>query len=757
MLSLGSKVEKVTVYRSGASVTRVAWLECPADGWPAQIRLVGLPLSLNDTSLRVRVSYPEGGGGVLATDLQLDLDWEAPARVPEEAVDEAALGKVRQRIRRLKLQFDLLQKELSWLESLHAPAPNHEEPRPYPLKARRGLVEMRQRKLAKGYQRREELEAELRELQQQLPENKPRKAAGPPETSPIYKAVVLNLRNHGEGHCSKIGLHLSYEVEGARWAPSYSLRFDRDFTMAALEMRALICQSSGESWEGVQLEVSTSEITSWKELPELMSRHIGRRQAAPPKVGYRPPPPNTQQLFGDFDRGPSPLRAEPVEAVETAPAASPSDFYHSLEGGDQAFPQGNDAADPFGPPADPFAPAADPFAAIDPFAAASDPFAAASDPFGSVDDDAGPAVRSPSSLPKGAVRMAYIPARKEAYADKPVLSRERVQKAPTSPAQVGGRGGGFNIPRPPARPGTGLNPDYRQEDRFAALSPELQAYGLLYMPAASEAGRGQLKAMHPLEACLQMWRQRYPDSPVHPRPLIDAALRQAKQALYQSAPAGHELVGSVGGFDFLYPGEFPIDLPADAQFHSVPLLQRQLEAQLAWIVVPRVVQDVFREARVESLPDLALPAGPVDVYVGTDYLSTSRLAAVAPGQSFTLGLGVEQSIKVVRNTTYQEATSGMMGGTLLLQHEITVEAANQLGREVCLEVRERIPQPQDEKSEVKVRVDSSQPTWERLRDSQYVYRWTLRIPAGEQRKAQVAYTVEIPSKLEIVGGNRRES
>lgn len=811
MLSLGSKVEKVTVYRAGASVTRVAWLECPADGWPSQVRLVGLPLTLKDSSLRVRVSFPEGGGGLLATDLQLDLDWEAPARAAEEPVDEAAVRELRKQIRRAKLQLELLQKELSWLESLHAPNPAWEEPRPYPLKARRGLVEMRQRKLARSYQRREQLESELRELQQQLPENKPRETAGPPETAPIFKAVVLNLRPQAEGHCAKIGLHLSYEVEGARWAPSYSLRFDRDFTMAALEMRALICQSSGESWTGVQLEVSTSEIASWKELPELMSRHIGRRQAPPLKVGYRPPPPNTHLLFADFDRGPSPLRAEPVGAEEAAVPAPEADFFASLESSDpfsaserldddmlegsppDPFASFQAAADPFGAattdpinrvdpfaasPADPFAAAADPFAAspADPFAAASDPFAAA-DPFGAASADPFAAAADPfgapaseavgSSAPRPALRrapalrseamlesFASAPARKAAYSEKPVMSRSRTQSAP---AQLGVGGGGGSMPRTPPRPGTGLNPDYRSDPFIGELSEEHLSYGLLYMPSASEAGRGRLKPQHPLEACLQLWRQRYPDSPVHPRPLIDSALRSGKQALYQSAPAGHELVGSVGGFDFLYPGECPIDLPGDAQFHSVPLLHRQLEAQLTWIVVPRVVQDVFRQARVESLPDLALPAGPVDVYVGTDYLATSRLAPVSPGESFTIGLGVEQAIKVVRNTNYRESTSGMMGGTLLLHHEIVVEVANQFGREVCLEIRERIPLPQDEKSEVKVRVDSSEPAWEPLRDSKFVHRWSLRVPAGEQRKAQLAYTVEIPSKLEIVGGNRREA
>ena len=199
-----------------------------------------------------------------------------------------------------------------------------------------------------------------------------------------------------------------------------------------------------------------------------------------------------------------------------------------------------------------------------------------------------------------------------------------------------------------------------------------------------------------------------------------------------------------------------IDLPGDAQFHSVPLLNCQLSALLLWLVVPKVTCDVFRQASLECMPDLAIPNGPVDVYVGTHFLATTQLPAVAPGGKFRLGLGVDQSLKVVRNTTYKETTIGMMGGTSSLRHEITVEAANQLAREVRLEVQETLPQTDGDSSEVKVKVESCEPDWESVLDKPGVYRWILRIPAGESRRVALAYAIEVSAKLELVGGNRRE-
>ena len=88
MLTLSSRVSAVTVFRQGAVVTRQAHLPRPAEGWPGQVRLGGLPLSLADQSLRVRSTFPQGGGGVLATDLRVELDWQEPTPTPLASTED---------------------------------------------------------------------------------------------------------------------------------------------------------------------------------------------------------------------------------------------------------------------------------------------------------------------------------------------------------------------------------------------------------------------------------------------------------------------------------------------------------------------------------------------------------------------------------------------------------------------------------------------------------------------------------------------
>jgi uncharacterized protein (TIGR02231 family) len=319
-------------------------------------------------------------------------------------------------------------------------------------------------------------------------------------------------------------------------------------------------------------------------------------------------------------------------------------------------------------------------------------------------------------------------------------------------------------PSPPARPGRfpsnlgGNSFGESSPDWDWQLSDDHYSYHLLYLPAPHESGRGRLRPQTALSACLRQWKLRYPegDSGQVQRQLAQA-LEEAARAIYMGAPSGLRWVDAVSQHDYLYEGEVEVDIPSvHTACHSVPLLSRQLEAHLHWLVVPKVSCDVFRQARLELLPELALPAGPADVFAGKDYLSTVQLQNMAPGETVKLGLGVEQSIKVVRNTHFKETTAGMMGGTAVLRHEVVVEASNQLAGEVRLEVLEALPVAANA-DEVKVKLESSDPPLENLPEPQLGQRWWLSLPAGQKVSARLAYSVEMSSKLELVGGNRREA
>ena len=107
----------------------------------------------------------------------------------------------------------------------------------------------------------------------------------------------------------------------------------------------------------------------------------------------------------------------------------------------------------------------------------------------------------------------------------------------------------------------------------------------------------------------------------------------------------------------------------------------------------------------------------------------------------------------------------MLGGTLNLKHAIRLELMNHMKRAADIEVRERIPVAVENDPDAKVTVKKSQPAWEEYKpdpgapDAGLIggHRWRVTLGAGEKKLLEAEYVIQIASKNELMGGNRREA
>lgn len=146
---LSSRIDSVTVYRQGALVCRTA-IVLAAQPVPAQVKLVNLPLSLDDGSVRVRV---EGEGGELpvASDVRVALDLAVvDDRLPppdDEALKQArrALAEVGEQLAHLRAQ----RRRYERLQVFERPAGKRgAAPPASPVRARLALLEFRHKAMS---------------------------------------------------------------------------------------------------------------------------------------------------------------------------------------------------------------------------------------------------------------------------------------------------------------------------------------------------------------------------------------------------------------------------------------------------------------------------------------------------------------------------------------------------------------------------------------------------------------------------------
>jgi hypothetical protein len=714
-----SKIDKVKVYAAGATITRVADIQPATIEVPEHFEIAGLPLALDDSSVRVRVEA-DAGTAAIATDVRIGLAVPPPQDILKPPADQE-VREAEAEVRRIEEAIALIAHEISILQQLKVPQrPAGEEgkaPPPSPIAARLALTNFSDEQIRARIQENRENVEKLRQAKEHLQDlrQKFQSASGAREAKPneLRKTVVVRLSYEGADAITGQRLVVEYFVPGVRWTPTYVCRLDSAGNQAAIAVRALLCQYTGEDWSGVRLELSTAEPLAWCELPELPSLRLGRAQSVVKKSGWRRPPIGAQMLFEDFDR-------QKDAALDAMPDAFDLDI--------------NDFCSMLVPPL----------------------------PSLVSHDEPDQTVKDNQRLKKTA--------RSKADADEPLDEYEinlispgmqqegfeeaRVSQvscflgaAPASPASAQRRG------RRQATP-------IQQED---SLSDRL-TYNLMRMGDADDPNkRGKLSIEQQSEIYLEILKRRKVVVSFDVMEVVQQAVVDAQQCIYVNLPPGSINVRQVAGsFDYAYSADGRIDVPSDGQFHSVALMSNSTEVDVRYVVVPREDTNVFRIAQLRNPLQAPLLAGPADVYVDGAYILSTNIATVPPKGQMELGLGVEQAIKVARNTTYQEVRSGE---TLVafneLRHRIQIDIANRLPREAQIEVRERLPIP-DENAKVEVQIAQVSPNWEKYKQVEREapikggYSWKVEVPAREQKTLSVDYTVKTFVDSEIIGGNRRE-
>ncbi len=707
MHTVESNIVAVTLFRRGAVVTRRARVARGEDGFPEVVRFDGLPLCLDEGSVRVEVDRAEEGAHPYAADVGLSLTRPEsdpslePADDPQEDAATLAVSVAARQCDELRSVVGQLER----LELRRRQGPEEGKPAASsPTTARLAWIEFRATQL-------EMAQAELWEAEQRhrvaqeglealLEARRTRTSARNPRDEELRRAATVRFANTHDV-TQPVYVQLSYRVPGARWAPAYALRVDAT-SRARLELRAVVAQNTGEDWAAAALTVSTALPQRWTELPDLKALRVGRRQNTPGRPGWRSAPPDIDGLFADYDRD----FARAQRQVDTS-------LRQLVESGAVAGqktpppPVRRAMAKKRAGPGSPRSPVAGD--ALAPMATSMPAPAAAM----------APAAAAPGSA--GGAAFGERLEETEAAFDKELASDDGSEGVAAEPPEV--------------RLGRGL-----------------LDYGRLHLAGPRSARRGRLQPADPHEAS----GGRGSDASK-----VDEARRRAESVAHRALPAGHRWAEVEPGFDFAYVCDGAVDVPSDSAAHVVAILGASAELTRRYVCVPAVAADVFRVVAARNPLDAPLPAGPIDVYVDGMFALTSSLDATAPGGRIELGLGVEQAIKVARNVAFEENTSGLLKRQHEFEHTVQVDVQNLLDEPVELELRERVPvraRPDDETIEVEeVEVSPSWDTYEPEAEAlEGGRRWRVRVDATARERLVAKWVVRVPSGFELVGGNRRE-
>jgi len=501
-------------------------------------------------------------------------------------------------------------------------------------------------------------------------------------------------------------VEIEYFVSAARWVPTYALHLRGD--TAELVVAAMIAQATGEDWESARLSFSTADLARDTTLPVLQSWRIGRAQP-PQRRAFRPLPTDLPTLFAGFDQGRSSTTYGVTKARGGAPPrpAPPSAPRLATVRADVAEEDRSDVA--FDGAAGGAAPSED-------------------DLF---DDEATPLSSSAEMRAEGAPMAKSV-------------ARARMA-APGAPPMRSAGGGG-----PP------------MAGRATAPLPPRLRWASMRLAGPSEAERGRLV---PLDVVSKLaWFVEAHDVALveHLRRAVTALAAAGERLAVASPPASTRPVDDTFAATVFH-STSAHTIPTDGAFWRVEASRTTTKVARELRVVPRESTDVYRFAVMPS-STTPLPYGPLAVFEDDAFRVTTSIDHGARGaRPLEVNLGVEPDVRVMGRVAHvHQDEKGLVSQTSRVTHTVKTTLRSSAAAHHDVVVFDRLPVVDDSQKDVKVELVDAHPPARRGEHGpdghplKGALSWRVVLAPGATETLEHRYTIDLPAKQELVGGNRRE-
>lgn len=214
------------------------------------------------------------------------------------------------------------------------------------------------------------------------------------------------------------------------------------------------------------------------------------------------------------------------------------------------------------------------------------------------------------------------------------------------------------------------------------------------------------------------------------------------------APASEE------GLSVTYRIEGATTLPSRDDRQLIQIAAIPMKAQRSKLASPVLTQYVYDQATMVNDGSMVLLAGPVTAYSGGSFVGHGVLPTVATGQTFTLGLGIDSSLRSQKELASK--AESVQGGNKVLEltYQLTIENFGNEAKKVRL--ADRLPKGSGDDVRV-VLVRSSvepvkDPAWKDKKDG--LLAWDLEVPAqavgGKAAVVEYTFRLEYDKQMQIV-------
>jgi uncharacterized protein (TIGR02231 family) len=190
------------------------------------------------------------------------------------------------------------------------------------------------------------------------------------------------------------------------------------------------------------------------------------------------------------------------------------------------------------------------------------------------------------------------------------------------------------------------------------------------------------------------------------------------------------------------------NIPSDGAPHKTTIFADDYPCKFDYIGVPRLVSFAYLQAEVKNSADGAtLLAGKANIFRDDVFVGKTQLENIAPGQEFTVNLGIDEGLKIERNLVERQVEKKLMSNQRRVTYAYRLVITNLLNQQANLKLTEQLPVSRSE--QIKVKLSRSNP--QAQLGEMGILEWDIVLSPQERQEVYYQFTVEHPSELTVVG------
>ncbi|MBW4620609.1 MAG: mucoidy inhibitor MuiA family protein [Cyanosarcina radialis HA8281-LM2] len=190
------------------------------------------------------------------------------------------------------------------------------------------------------------------------------------------------------------------------------------------------------------------------------------------------------------------------------------------------------------------------------------------------------------------------------------------------------------------------------------------------------------------------------------------------------------------------------NIPSDGTPHKVTIFADEYPCRIEYLAIPRLVSFAYLQALVTNpVTGSTLLPGRANIYRDRTFVGTTELENVAPGQEFTLNLGIDESIKIDRDLVERQVDKKLLGGQRRTTYGYRLIITNLGDRTVNLKAIEQLPVSRNE--QIKVRLIRLHP--QITLGEMGMLEWSLILAPHSKQEIYYQFAIEHSPELNLVG------